>query len=274
MVMHLRDTPTTADRRTPSRLGPAAERRLVLAAQRSAGPDRDRLVETFLPLVASVARVYGGSASVDRTELMQEGVVGLLRALERFDPSLETPFWAYAAWWVRQAMQQLMSELTRPVVLSDRAARQLASLNRARHEHLRDAGTTATCDTLSEATGLTRDQIGHLVTASRVPCALDEPIGNGSGGTLTFGDQLPDSGSGDAYDRVEQRLAAERVPELMGCLDEREGTIVRARFGFDGDPKTLREVGVTFGISVERVRQIEQRAIGKLRGLALPVQPV
>ena len=111
------------------RLHPTAERRLVGAAQRCAGPERDRLVEAYLPLISSIARIYRGSERVERSELMQEGIVGLLRALDRFDPSLETPFWAYASWWVRQAMQQLMSELTRPVVLSDRASRQLAAIN-------------------------------------------------------------------------------------------------------------------------------------------------
>src|SRR4051794_23540607 len=107
-------------------LAPRVERELVLAAEEGDPGARDRLIQAFWPLIGSVARIYRSSAAVDRTELMQEGVVGLLRALERFDPSRGTPFWAYASWWVRQAMQQLVSELTRPVVLSDRALRQLA----------------------------------------------------------------------------------------------------------------------------------------------------
>src|SRR6185437_4673215 len=89
----------------------------------------------FMPLIGSVASIYRGSRAVDRGELTQEGVVGLLSALERFDPDRGTPFWAYACWWVRQAMQQLVSELTRPVVLSDRALRQLARVKDARREH-------------------------------------------------------------------------------------------------------------------------------------------
>jgi RNA polymerase sigma factor (sigma-70 family) len=97
------------------------ERRLVDAAQAGDRRAREELVEAFLPLIAGVARVYRGSRTITRLELMQEGVVGLLRALERYDPQLGVPFWGYAAWWVRQAMQQLIAELTRPLVLSDRA---------------------------------------------------------------------------------------------------------------------------------------------------------
>jgi RNA polymerase sigma factor (sigma-70 family) len=98
----------------------ANERELVLAAKECRGEARGALLEAFTPLIGSVARGYRGASGVGRAELMQEGVVGLLRALERYDPELETPFWAYASWWVRQAMQQLVSELSRPVVVPDR----------------------------------------------------------------------------------------------------------------------------------------------------------
>ncbi len=241
----------------------------MAAARRGAGPERDRFVDTYLPLISSVARIYRSSERVERMELMQEGVVGLLRALDRFDLSVETPFWAYASWWVRQAMQQLVSELSRPVVLSDRAARQLASINHARRELLQRGTGTATSKTLAAATGLNGDQIAHLVAASRRPCALDEPIGSADGSSLTFGEQLPDASATEAYDRVDQQSAVDHLPELLACLDTREAAIVRARFGLDGDAKTLREVGNVFGISDERVRQLEQRALGKLHELAL-----
>src|SRR5579875_205231 len=110
------------------RLPASTERRLIEAAQAGDRRAREELVEAFLPLIAGVARVYRGSPTITRVELMQEGVVGLLRALERYDPERGVPFWGYAAWWVRQAMQQLIAELTRPMVLSDRALRQLARM--------------------------------------------------------------------------------------------------------------------------------------------------
>src|ERR1700758_4261245 len=109
------------------RLPAGVERRLIEAAQAGDRRAREELVEAFLPLIAGVARVYRGSASITRVELMQEGVVGLLRAPERYDPTLGGPFGGYATWWVRQAMQQLIAELP-PTVLSDRALRHLAQL--------------------------------------------------------------------------------------------------------------------------------------------------
>ena len=112
-------------------LGAGEERRLVLAAKVGDADARGRLVEALMPLIASVARPYRQSARVERLELLQEGVVGLLRALERYDPDRGVPFWAYASWWVRQAMQQVVSELNRPVVLSDRALRQISRLRDA-----------------------------------------------------------------------------------------------------------------------------------------------
>ena len=97
----------------------ALERKLVAEAKAGDRRARAQLVEAFLPAIAAVARVYRGRGQIERAELMQEGVVGLLRALERYDPDRGVPFWGYAAWWVRQAMQQLVAELARPVVLSD-----------------------------------------------------------------------------------------------------------------------------------------------------------
>ena len=112
--------------------GQLSDRELVLAAKECPGEARGALIEAFAPLIGHVARGYGGASGVGRATLMQQGVVGLLRALERYDPELGTPFWAYASWWVRRAMQQLLSELSRPVVVPDRAARQLACV-RAEH---------------------------------------------------------------------------------------------------------------------------------------------
>jgi RNA polymerase primary sigma factor len=249
----------------PLRLGPELERTLVLAAKEDPTGARWALIESFTPLVASVARIYRGSASVSRTELMQEGVVGLLRALERYDPELGTPFWAYASWWVRQAMQQLVSELTRPVVLSDRAVRQLARVKDARRVHLQAHGTEPTASELAERTGLDRSQVENLVAAERVPRPLDEPIRGEEPGAGTFGDLVTDPRAEEAYEGVPRRLAAKGLRSDLGELSDRERTIVRGRYGFDGPEQTLRELGGRLGVSAERVRQIEQRALDKLR---------
>jgi RNA polymerase sigma factor (sigma-70 family) len=241
------------------------ERELLLAAKRGDHDASDELVDAYMPLIATVARLYRGSAVVTRDELMQDGVVGLLRALDRYDPALETPFWAYASWWVRQAMQQLVSQLARPVVLSDRAIRQLTRVRDARREHFQSHQNEATCDDLAAETSLRRSQVEHLIVAERTPRPLDEPLRDDDGSGTTLGDLLPDPHAEDAYERVPQRLAVEALPALMEALDDRERRIILARYGLDGPERTLRQIAGELGVSAERVRQLEQRALDKLR---------
>ena len=245
----------------------AWEHELVLAAQRGSAGARAELVEAFMAPIASVARLYRGSRAVSREELMQDGVVGLLRAVERYDASLGTPFWAYASWWVRQAMQQLVSELTRPVVLSDRAVRQLARVRNAEREHLQSHGKVPTLGDIADDTGLTRPQIEHLVAAARTPRALDEPLGGEESGS-TFGDLVCDPRAEDAYERVPARAQICELESMLDRLDGRERMIVRARYGLDGPERTLRQLALSLGVSAERVRQIERRALDKLREAA------
>jgi RNA polymerase primary sigma factor len=256
--------------RAPHRLAVPCERDLVLAAQAGDGHARVQLIDAFTPLIATVARIYRGSPAVNRTELMQEGVVGLLRALGRYDAARETPFWAYASWWVRQAMQQLVSELGRPVVLSDRALRQLARLRDARCQHLQRCGRDPTSGELATRTGLARTQVENLIVAERCPRGLEEPVHRGEDVVGSFGDLLADPTAEEQYDKVSRRLEVELLPELLDGLDDRERTIVSCRFGLDGPEHTLRELAEVFGISAERVRQVEQRALDKLREAMQP----
>jgi len=243
----------------------------VLAAEGGDAAARDRLVDVFMPSIAGVARIYRSSPAVDRVELMQEGVVGLLRALQRYDPTRGTPFWGYASWWVRQAMQQLVAEITRPVVLSDRALRQLARVKDARRSHLQLHGREPSTAEIVETTGLTREQVQNLVAVERTPRALEEPIGDGGESAPMFGELLADPVAEDAYDRVDRRMEIEDMRDLPNPLCEREQTVLRARFGLDEREQTLREVAVRLHLSAERVRQIEECALDKLREAALPL---
>jgi RNA polymerase sigma factor (sigma-70 family) len=247
------------------RLPAAVERRLVEAAQAGDGRCREELVEAFLPLIAGVARVYRGSQAITRVELMQEGVVGLLRALERYDPALGVPFWGYAAWWVRQAMQQLVAELTRPLVLSDRALRQLSQLKRAHGDYLAEQGREPSANELAARTGLSHAQVADMLALERVPQSMDERIQGGEGELGAFGELLADPLAGDAYEQLLDHSEIEQVRALLGSLNDRERMILRARYGLDRPEQSLRDIGERTGLSAERVRQIEQRALGKLR---------
>jgi RNA polymerase sigma factor (sigma-70 family) len=251
------------------RLPALLERRLVLAAAGGDALAREELVEQFLPLIGSVARSYRSTAGVERSELMQEGVVGLLRALERFDPAMGTPFWAYASWWVRQAMQQLVAEVRRPVVLSDRALRQLARVKEARRVHVQSEGMEPSNEQLAERTGLAVAQVQRLIAIDRTPRGLDEPLGSGSDDRAgTIGDTVADPTGEDEYERVISRVASDQVSGLPDSLSAREREILCARYGIGCDAKTLREIADGFALSAERVRQIEERALAKLRTAA------
>jgi len=247
----------------------SVERDLVLAAQRGDQRARARLVEAFMPLIASVSRIYRESPRIDRVELLQEGVVGLLRALERYDADRGTPFWGYASFWVRHAMQQLVSELTRPVVLSDRALRQLARLRDAHREALRETGRQPRAEELAERTGLTSEQVDDLLTVDRTPRSTDEAVPGDDGAVGTFGELLVDPLAEGEYERVLEAIEAEELVALLAGLSERERAILRARYGVgDGEEESLRSIGGRLGISAERVRQIERRALGKLAAAA------
>lgn len=247
----------------------ATERRLVTDAQSGDAAARAQLVEAYMPLVSAMARTYR-SGEVQRQELLQEGVVGILRALERFDPDRGVPFWGYASWWVRQAMQQLVSELTRPLVLSDRALRHLSRLKQAHHEALQLTGREPSREQLAERAGLEVGQVDDLLAAERAPRRLDEPLARGDGDVGTFGDLLADPVAEDEYERVLSAIRIEELHGLLAGLSDRERRVLRARYGLEGDERSLREVGEELGLSGERVRQIEKRALGKLASELAP----
>ena len=245
--------------------GSLQERALLRAARAHDAPCRTKLVEAYMPLIGSVAHRYRGARAVDRSELMQEGVVGLLRALDRYDPARETPFWAYASFWVRQAMQQLVAELTWPVVLSDRALRQLARIRATERRLSQDEGHAPSAAELGEGAGLSPEHLGYLLAAERAPRALDErvPVDRGSGSALS--ELLGDPAGEDPIERVASRDAAERLDAVLVCLTGRERLVLAQHYGLGTEPRTLRAIAGDLGVSAERVRQIEQGALEKLR---------
>lgn len=252
------------------RLTAAQERDLVIAAECGDSAACRELVEAFLPNIIGLARSFRGSR-VEQRELIQEGVAGLLFAARRYDIQVRTPFWAYASFWVRKAMQELVAELTRPVALSDRAVRELAQVRGAWREHLETHGAEPTDAELGSATGLTPAQLESLRVAERTPRGADERLGDGS--TTTVADAIADPAAEQAYERVLDELEIRDVRDLTDELDERERAVIQAHYGLGREPQTLGQIGSGLGLTAERVRQIEVAALEKLReSLAQPAR--
>ena len=249
-----------------TQLDAVAESRLVTAAQAGDRTACEGLLVAFTPAIRALARRYRTSPTIGHAELMQEGAVGLLRALKRYDPDRGTPFWAYASWWVRQAMQRLVSELTRPVVLSDRALRQLARVRDAERRHLQSHRRSPSSEQLAQATGFVAEQVECLQAVDRTPRALTEPLEPDGDSSMTQLDQLTDPRADTAQEHVDRREAINAVRGLGAALTAREREVLRDRYGVAGqEQRTLREIGHRLGISGERVRQIEGIALEKLR---------
>src|ERR1051325_6158684 len=237
-----------------------------LARRAQAGDDaaREELIRRLLPLVHSTARRYR-TEGLEQADLLQEGIVGLLRALQRFDPARGVPFAAFATWWIRQSLQEARSDFMRPIRLPPKALRQLSQLKSEHQRIYQGERRSAKIGELADRTNIELAQAEALLNADARPRSLDEPIDNAERELGTMGDLLEDPLSAAAYEDVVDAVAGEQLRALLSRLTEREREVVQARFGFDVPAEKLTEVGERLGVSAERVRQIEERALAKLR---------
>ena len=248
------------------------ERELVEAAKAGDEPALARLVEAYLPLVAALARRYAVSPHVERLELVQEGVAGLLQALDRFDATRGTSFWAYARPTVQRAMQRLVTELADAALLPGHALQRLSRLRSAEDELMRENRRMPSRAEIIDRSGIDRDEAKQVLAAARPPRSFQEPITAEDGGVIgSFGDLVDDPRAEDAYARVLDEIEAEELLPLLSVLSPRERSILRARYGLDGEAQSRRDVAERLGLSVSRVRDIERRALAKLRSAALAV---
>jgi RNA polymerase primary sigma factor len=243
---------------------------VVIAAECGDAAACRRLIEAFLPAISNLARGFQGSR-VERGELLQEGVAGLLFAARRYDSELGTPFWAYASFWVRKAMQELVAELARPVALSDRAARRLSHVRRLRNEYLQRDGKEPTTEELSAATGLARAQVESLLATERMPRGIEDRWRANDTSSPSIGETIVDPVAEQAYEKVLDDLEIHGVLALTNELEERERAVIRSHYGLGQEARTLSEIGAGLGLTAERARQIEAAALTKLRqALAQP----
>lgn len=241
----------------------------ALARRAQAGNEaaREELIRRLLPLVHATARRYR-TEGLEQADLLQEGIVGLLRALQRFDPERGVPFAAFATWWIRQSLQEARSDFIRPLRLPPKALRQLSQLKSEHQRIYEEERRSARVGELAERTNIELEQAEALMVADARERSLDEPIGSMDAELGTLGDLLEDPLSAAAYEDVVDAVAGEQLRALLSRLTDREREVVRARFGFDTPAEKLSEVGERLGLSAERVRQIEERALAKLRSAA------
>ena len=224
---------------------------------------RDHMIRSNLRLVVKIAKDFDGMG-LPLLDMINEGNIGLMRAVERFDPRKGAKLSTYAAWWIKQAIKRALANqgktIRLPVHLVDRVAKIRRTANRL-HEEL---GREATDAEIAEALDMTRERVTELIAASYRPASLDAPMGDDAETQLQ--DIVPDENTQTAYEDYEAQTRLDLLRELVGQLDERELTIIRYRYGLDGGPeRTLEEVGNRFGVTRERIRQIQGSALAKLR---------
>jgi RNA polymerase primary sigma factor len=246
-------------------LDAAEERELSERAREGDEEARKRLIESNLRLVISIAKKYRGRG-VSFEDLIQEGNAGLIKAVERFDPSLGNRFSTYATWWIRQGVTRAVADHARTVRLPSHVVDSLYRLRRAENELSLELGRDATEEELIARLGIKPEEARRLREVSQPIASINAKVGTSAEEGAEMGDLLSDERSEDDYIRVEIGQWEGTLQEAVMSLPEREARILKMRHGLDGaKTRTLREVSEALGISQERARQVEIKALRTIR---------
>ena len=241
------------------------EEEVVLAGRIKKGDQeaRHKMVRSNLRLVVKIARDYS-NFGLPLLDLISEGNIGLMKAVERFDPQKGGKLSTYAAWWIKQSIKRALANQSKTIRLPVHLVDKIAKLRRVSAQLTEELGREPTDQELAEEVGMAEAKVAALKSAAIRPTSLDQPISDDDSNAL--GDIIGDDQAFDPYEILRDKDLRDEVGDLLDVLDDRERKIINCRFGLDGQKtKTLEEVGVKFGVTRERIRQLQNIALRKLR---------
>lgn len=241
------------------------EYELALKAKAGDKAARDRIINANLRFVVSVAKKFRGNG-LPLSDLIDEGNIGLITALDKFEPEKGYHFISYAVWWIRQSIMKAISEKSKAVRLPLNRSNELIQIQKAQKSLMHEMEKTApTAEEIADLTGLDRKLVDDLLSISQDIVSFDSPVKKDDESDSTFGDFIEDEADGPETQVIDSSLKDE-VQGILSVLTDKERAIIIKRFGLDGsEPKSLKEIGEGYGLTKERIRQIEKRALEKLR---------
>jgi RNA polymerase primary sigma factor len=244
-------------------LTPQEEIELAARIKKGDKKARERMIKANLRLVVKIARDYEG-IGLPLLDLISEGNIGLMKAVERFDPAKGGKLSTYGSWWIKQSIKRALANQSKTIRLPVHLVDKISKMRRTAMRLQEELGREPTDDELGEELGTSASRVAQMRMAAIRPASLDAPIGDED--SNNFAEVVQDESADTPYEQLEEKTVTRMLQEMVKTLDPREATILRARFGLDGGPQnTLEEVGQKFGVTRERVRQIQNIALKKLR---------
>lgn len=244
-------------------LTPQEEIELAAKIKKGDKKAREHMIKANLRLVVKIARDYEG-IGLPLLDLISEGNIGLMKAVERFDPAKGGKLSTYGSWWIKQSIKRALANQSKTIRLPVHLVDKISKMRRTAMKLQEEFGREPTDEELAAELGTTAARVSQMRTASIRPASLDAPVGDDN--SNTYSEMVEDDRAVNPYDELEDKTVTGMLQDMVKHLDDREATILRFRFGLDGgNEKTLEEVGEKFGVTRERVRQIQNLALRKLR---------
>jgi len=244
-------------------LTPQEEIQLAVRIKRGDKKAREQMIKANLRLVVKIARDYEG-IGLPLLDLISEGNIGLMKAVERFDPKKGGKLSTYGSWWIKQSIKRALANQSKTIRLPVHLVDKISKMRRMAMRLQEELGREPNDDELGEELGISASRVSQMRTAAIRPASLDAPIGDED--SNNFSEVVQDENAETPYEQLEEKTVTGMLQDMVKELDPREATILHYRFGLDGGPeKTLEEVGQKFGVTRERVRQIQNIALRKLR---------